>query len=91
MWRPLLYVDASWNCVFGNRLNWQKRNRPSYTIKRFRSYTDKTTGARMQIETDVLVKPWWFVTDSGKLAISVRYGSRVLELAPKKYAVEVAS
>ena len=63
----------------------------SYTIKRFRSYTDKTTGARMQIETDVRVKPWWFVTDSGKLAISVRYGSRVLELAPKKYAVEVAS
>jgi hypothetical protein len=63
----------------------------SYTIKRFRSYTDKTTGARMQIETDVRVKPWWFVTDGGKLAISVRYGSRVLELAPKKYAVEVAS
>jgi hypothetical protein len=45
----------------------------------------------MQIETDVRVKPWWFVTDAGKLAISVRYGSRVLELAPKKYAVEVAS
>jgi len=63
----------------------------SYTIKRFRSYTDKTTGARMQIETDLRVKPWWFVTDSGKLAISVRYGSRVLELAPKKYAVEIAS
>ena len=52
----------------------------SYTIKRFRSYTDKTTGARMQIETDVRVKPWWFVTDGGKLAISVRYGSRVLKL-----------
>ena len=37
------------------------------------------------------VKQWWFTTDSGKLAISVRYGSKVLELAPKKYAVEIAS
>ena len=37
------------------------------------------------------VKQWWFTTDTGKLAISVRYGSKVLELAPKKYSVEVAS
>ena len=63
----------------------------NYTIKRFRTVTDKTTGARRQVETDVRVKPWWFTTDAGKLAVSVRYGSRVLELAPKKWAVEVAS
>ena len=63
----------------------------NYTIKRFRSYADKDTGARKQIETDVRVKQWWFTTDTGKLAISVRYGSKVLELAPKKYAVEIAS
>ena len=62
-----------------------------YTIKRFRSYADKDTGARKQIETDVRVKQWWFTTDTGKLAVSVRYGSKILELAPKKYAVEIAS
>ena len=63
----------------------------NYTIKRFRSYADKDTGVRKQIETDVRVKQWWFTTDTGKLAVSVRYGSKVLELAPKKYAVEIAS
>jgi hypothetical protein len=62
-----------------------------YTVKRFRSFTDRETGARKQVETDVRVKQWWFTTDTGKLAISVRYGNKVLELAPKKYAVEVAS
>ena len=38
----------------------------------------------------MLVKQWWFTTDAVKLAISVRYGSKVLELAKGKFAVEVA-
>ena len=37
------------------------------------------------------IKPWWFTTDAGKLALHVRYGSRVLELAKGKFAVEVPS
>ena len=60
-------------------------------VKRYRSHTDKHKGLRQQIETDVRIKPWWFVTATGKLAVSVRYGSRVLELAKNKYAVEVAA
>ena len=36
-------------------------------------------------------KPWWFTTDAGKLALSVRYGTKVLELAKGKVAVEVGS
>jgi hypothetical protein len=35
------------------------------------------------------VRPWWFVTDAGKFALSVRYGTKVLELAKGKVAVEV--
>jgi hypothetical protein len=35
------------------------------------------------------IKPWWFVTDTGKLAFSVRYGTKLLELAKGKIAVEV--
>jgi nucleoside-diphosphate-sugar epimerase len=43
------------------------------------------------VETPKRVKPWWFVTDAGKLALSVRYGTKVLELAKGKVAVEVGS
>jgi hypothetical protein len=58
---------------------------------KFRSYTDKESGVRKQVETSKRVKQWWFTADNGKLALSVRYGTRVLELAKGKYAVEVAS
>ena len=57
---------------------------------KFRTYTDKETGVRKQVETNKRVKPWWFTADNGKLALSVRFGPKVLELAKGKYAVEVA-
>jgi len=46
---------------------------------------------RRQVEMPKRVRPWWFVTDTGKLALSVRYGVKVLELAKGKVAVEVGS
>jgi hypothetical protein len=58
---------------------------------KFRTITDPTTGLRKQVEVAKRVKQWWFTADNGKLALSVRYGARLLELAKGKYAVEVAS
>ena len=58
---------------------------------KFRSVKDATTGERKQVETNKRVKAWWFVADSGKLVLSVRYGTKVLELAKGKWAVEVGS
>ena len=37
------------------------------------------------------MKAWWFVAENGKLVLSVRYGTKVLELAKGKWAVEVGS
>jgi hypothetical protein len=37
------------------------------------------------------VRPWWFPTDTGKIAVSIRYGARVVELAKGKSAIEVAT
>jgi hypothetical protein len=37
------------------------------------------------------LKSWVYVGDNGKLAIAVRYGAKVLELAKGKYAVEVSN
>jgi hypothetical protein len=61
------------------------------TITKFRSFTDKQTGLRKQIEMPKRIRPWWFVTDSGKVCISIRYGSLVIELAKGKHSIEVAS
>ncbi|MBU3564821.1 DUF6641 family protein [Polynucleobacter sp. MWH-HuK1] len=62
-----------------------------FAVSRFRSYTDKETGLRKQVETQKRIKAWWFVGDNGKLALAIRYGSKVLELAKGKFAVEVGA
>ena len=56
-----------------------------------RTYLDKATGVRTQVEVNKRVKAWWFTADNGKLALCVRYGTSVLELAKGKFAVELAS
>jgi len=48
-------------------------------------------GIRRTIEVAKRVKPWWFVADNGKVCINVRYGSKLIELAKGKTAIEVAS
>ena len=58
---------------------------------KFRSVVENDTGIRRHVEMPKRVKPWWFTTESGKLALSVRYGTKVLELAKGKVAVEVSS
>lgn len=58
---------------------------------RFRTVVENDTGLRRQVEQPKRIKPWWFTTDTGKLALHVRYGTKLLEIAKGKYAVEVAS
>ena len=62
-----------------------------YTATKFRTVVDRETGVRKQIETSKRVKAWWFVTESGKLTMTVRYGTKILELAKGKQAVEVGA
>ena len=59
-----------------------------FVATKFRTVKD-ADGMRKTVETSKRVKAWWFTADNGKLAISVRYGSKVLELAKGKYAIEV--
>jgi len=62
-----------------------------FTPTKYRSVVDRETGLRKQVETNKRVKAWWFVTESGKLTMTVRYGTKVLELAKGKQAVEVGA
>jgi len=47
-------------------------------------------GVRRTVEIAKRVKPWWFVSDAGKVCFNVRYGSKLIELAKNKTAVEVS-
>lgn len=60
----------------------------SPTVKRRRK--DAATGTIQIIEQAKRLKPWWFATDTGKLALTIRYGSHIIELGKGKYSIEVA-
>jgi hypothetical protein len=62
-----------------------------YAPIRLRTVKDKITGERKTIEAAKRVKQWWFVSDSGRVCLQVRYGTRVLELAKGKNSIEVGN
>jgi hypothetical protein len=58
---------------------------------KLRNVINKVTGERTRIEAAKRVKQWWFVADTGRVCVQVRYGTRVLELAKGKNSIEVAN
>jgi hypothetical protein len=62
----------------------------TYTTSRFRTVKDDEGGSR-SVEIQKKVRPWWFPTETGKIALSIRYGARVVEISKGKTAIEVAS
>ena len=67
-----------------------QRDGVAYTQMRVKTITG-IDGEPKTIEVNKRLKAWWFVTDSGKLGLNVRYGSKLIELARGKTAVEVAT
>ena len=63
----------------------------TYTEKRFRTIRDKHTGETRSVELNKRVRQMWFVSENGKVYISLKYGSRILEFAKGKNAIEVGS
>ena len=61
----------------------------TYTPTRNRTVQDADTGARRVVSSIKRVKAWWFDTDNNRLALTVRYGSQVLELGKGKFSVDV--
>ena len=62
----------------------------TYTTSRYRTVRDDDGGTR-SVEVHKRVRPWWFPTESGKIALSIRYGARVVEIAKGKSAIEVTT
>jgi hypothetical protein len=62
----------------------------AYIKQRLRSVKDQS-GVRSTVATQVRVKQWWSEQDNGKLALFIRYGSKIIALSAKSNAVECAS
>jgi hypothetical protein len=59
-------------------------------ITRTRRVRDRETNERQLVESTASVRQWWFISETGKTAVQLRYGSRVITLAKNRNAVEVS-
>ena len=66
-----------------------KHSGKDFVIKRHKNVKD-LEGNIKSIEKLKRIKPWWFTSTTGSLCINVFYGSKLLELASGKTAVEAS-
>ncbi len=63
----------------------------SYMPTWSKSVKDEETGETKTVLVPKRMREWWFVADSGKTCVSLRYGAKIVEIAKGKTAVELAS
>ena len=68
-----------------------QRDGQIYAPKRLKNVIDKATGERKTVEATKRIKEWYWTNSTGKIHLSVRYGSKTLELAKGKNAIELNS
>ncbi|WP_413439147.1 DUF6641 family protein [Sulfuriferula sp. GW1] len=68
-----------------------KQEGKSYAPTKQRMVKDEETGETKTIQVPKRIKEWWFVADSGKTCVSLRYGAKVIEIAKGKTAIELAN
>ncbi len=62
-----------------------------FVVKKFRTVKDSETGIRKSIEVPKRLREWWFKNEAGKMCVSIRYGTQLIELAKGKHSIEVDS
>ena len=67
-----------------------QKNGTLFAPKRLKTVTNQA-GERVVVETTKRVKEWFWTTPSKKINLSVRYGSKTLELAKGKNAIELST
>ena len=63
----------------------------AFAPMRRKAVRNTETGERVTIDAPKRVRPWWFTSENGKVCFLVRYGSRVLDIAKGKNAIEIAN
>lgn len=69
-----------------------KKEGSIYAPKQLKTFTDKHTGERKTIETVKRIKEWFWINETGKINLAIKYGSKTLMLNKKgANAIEVST
>ena len=68
-----------------------QRDGEIYAPKRLKNIIDNVTGERKTVEATKRIKEWYWTNSTGKIHLSIRYGSKTLEFAKGKNAIELST
>ena len=63
----------------------------TYAPLQLRNVRNKESGEIKTIEIARRIRQWWFISETGKVCIQVKYGSRTIDISKGKNSVEVSS
>lgn len=65
-----------------------QENRSEFVVNKLKTVKD-VNGISRRIHMPKRLKPWWFTNIDGKVCVSIKYGSKCLELKPGKRVIQV--
>lgn len=69
-----------------------RKDGKNFAPTHLRSVRDRDTGVLKRIELPKRIRPWFFTSDTGKICLQIKYGSRVIDVSGKnKPTIELAS
>ncbi len=66
-------------------------NKEPFNITKMKTVKNVDTGARETIAVRKRIRPWWFNSEAGSLCVTIKYGTKVIELAKGKPSIELAN
>ena len=60
-----------------------KKHGASYLPKKLKTLTNKQTGERMTVEVAKRIKEWFWVNETGKINLAIKYGAKTIPLNKK--------
>ena len=91
---PVLHLRNKIICKIQEQIDLcvAKKDGNVYAPKQLKTFTDKHTGERKTIESVKRVKEWFWINETGKINLAIKYGSKTLMLNKKgANAIEVST
>jgi hypothetical protein len=60
-----------------------------FAVTKMKTIKNVDTGLTETIAVNKRIRPWWFNSESGSMCVTIKYGTKVIELAKGKPSIEV--
>ena len=62
-----------------------------FSITKMKTVKNIDTGTSETVAVNKRIRPWWFNSDTGSLCVTIKYGTKVIELAKGKPSIELTN